>query len=164
MAGGCRVEDDVIILACIFRISEEVGELVEGGNLYRAGSRQLFFHVGDGGVRQYTSVGTYHRLTIFVGSLDGIKVNDCQPCHFSDWCAVLRNILVKDILKIGSRISADEQYLLAFVGQGNGGGAGQTGFTNTTLTGEEQIFLLLHLLYSIFFHGSIYLPQQQPAS
>ena len=154
----------MVVLTCIFRIGKEVGELIEGGNLHSAGARELFFHVGDGGVWQYTTIGTYYRLTIFVGCFDGIEIDNRQSPHFCNGCAVLRDILVEDILQIGSRVSADEQNLLAFVGHGNGCGAGQARLANATLTGEEQIFLLLHLLYSIFLHSFIYLLQQQQLS
>ena len=81
MAGGCRVKDDVVIFACIIRVGEKVGELVEGGNLHGAGSRQLFLHVGDGGFGQQTAVRRHHRLAVFVGSLNGIEVDDGQTLY-----------------------------------------------------------------------------------
>ena len=48
VASGSRVEDDVVVPARVGLVGEEVGELVEGGYLNRAGTRQLFLHVGDG--------------------------------------------------------------------------------------------------------------------
>ena len=89
VTGRSCVENDMVVLTCIFRIGKEVGELIEGGNLHSAGARELFFHVGDGGVGQYTTVGTYYRLTIFVGCFDGIEIDNRQSPHFCNGCAVL---------------------------------------------------------------------------
>ena len=58
MAGRCRIEDDVVVLAAYSLISEEMSKLIEGRNFDSTRAGQLLFHIAQGRLRQEAAIRT----------------------------------------------------------------------------------------------------------
>ena len=72
MAGRCRIEDDVLVLAAYGLIGEEMSKLIEGGNFNGTRSGQLFFHIAQGRFRQEAAVRTDDTFPIGSCRLNGV--------------------------------------------------------------------------------------------
>ena len=74
-----RVEHDVIEVARRGLVAEQLRELVERGNLHRAGAGELLFDAPDGRVRKHAAVRPDHALAIGVRRGLGIDVQREEP-------------------------------------------------------------------------------------
>ena len=62
-----------------------------------------------------------------------------QAGHARDRRGLLAQHGAEDLVEVAGRVGADQQHLLAAVGQGDRRGAGQRGLADAALAGEEQV-------------------------
>ncbi len=86
MSRGSRIEQDVVEIGGRARIALEPRKLVEGRNLHGAGAGKLFFHAGDGCIRQYAPVRPHEAFALVTGCRLGIDVQGPQAGNFGNRC------------------------------------------------------------------------------
>ena len=135
-----RVEDDVIESARDLAAGQELGELVEGGDLGRAGAGELLLHRRDG-------IGLHdaaHRpddpVAIRLRRGLGVDVEQEQAGHARHGGRfVLAHLDVEDLPEVRRRIGAHEQHALAGIREVDCDRAGERRLADAALAGEEQV-------------------------
>ena len=138
MAGGRRVEQDVIVGRGSGGVAQDFRELVEGGDLRGAGPGKLLLHGGDHGIRQNAPYGGDHALPVGAGRFLRIDVQGREPGCLGDRQGHPREGDAQDFIKIGGWIRADQQHPFARFGQADGRGAGGGGLADTAFASEKQ--------------------------
>ena len=67
VSGRSCVEDDVIEFGGRASVAEKLGEFIERGDLDCAGAGKLFFHAGNGGFWQHTTIRSNHPFAVRSG-------------------------------------------------------------------------------------------------
>jgi hypothetical protein len=137
MPGGCRVEDDMV--PGLRAVGQQGRKLVEGGDLRRAGSRQLLPHRRQFLRRRSRFQRRQHALTVRLGGIVGIDVQHRQAGRPGDRYWRVAQLDAEHLIEVRGRIGADEEHLLAGVGQRQRRGGGQRSLANATLAGEEEM-------------------------
>ena len=140
MSGRCRVEDHVVETGRHLAAGQQLGELVERGDLRRAGAGKLFFHPLDGIVRQNVAHRPDDPIAIGLRRRLRVDVENEEAGHVRDGGRlVLADLDAEDLPEIRGGIGADEQHSLPAIGQGDGDRTRQRRLADAPFAGEEQV-------------------------
>ncbi len=117
---GGGVEDDVLVGAGSRLIAKQAGEPVEGGDLDRAGPRELLLHLGHGLLRQDAPVRSHDPVAVGAGRGLGIDVEGVEARHAGNGRGLVRDSNPQDVVEIRGGVGADEEHAPAPVGQRHG--------------------------------------------
>ena len=137
MAGGCRVENDVIEVTVALR--EEPNEFVKGCDLGGAGARQLLPHSRAFGlVRRYAHL-VDDTAAVGIGGGLRIDIHGEEAGGTGDWPWRIGELYLQHFVEIRSRVSADDQNFLATIRKRERHCTGKSRLSDATLAGEEQM-------------------------
>ena len=133
---GRRVEDDVIVGSGVAR--QERRKLIEGGDLGRAGTGQLFAHR-----REFLGAGTradlrQNPLAVGLGCVVGVDVQHRQAGRAGHRHRCVAKFNAEHLVQIRRRVGADQQHLLAGIRQAHCNCGRQRGLADPALAGEKQ--------------------------
>ena len=139
VTGRRGIEDDVIVADNQRRVSQQRGELVEGGNFRGACAGQLLFDPFHDRFRQHAPHRTDDPVPIGLGRCLRVNLQREQARNSLDIDNSIADVHAKHLADIRGRIGADQQNATPAFGQLDGGGTGNRGFTHPTLAGKKQI-------------------------
>ena len=139
VAGGGGVEDDVVVAGGGLGVGEQVGELVERGDLGGAGARQL---LGDG-LDLLDGQDRAHRfqdlVAVGLSCLVGVDLQRVEAGHLRNRGDLVADGGTEHLGDVARRVGADQQHPLALVGEVHGRGARDAGLADTALASEEKV-------------------------
>ena len=139
VAGGGGVEDDVVVAHGGLGVGEQVGELVERGDLGGAGARQL---LGDGlDLLDGQDRAHWFQNLVAVGlsGLVGVDLQRVEAGHLRNRGDLVADGGTKHLGDVARRVGADQQHPLALAGEMHGRGARDAGLADTALASEEKV-------------------------
>jgi hypothetical protein len=138
VARGRGVEEHVIERHGRRLAGEELGELVERGDLHRARAGELLAQLGDLRLVPHGAIRCDHALAVGVGRLLRIDVERPQAFHSGDRRWAPRKLRAEHLAEVRRGIGADEEDSLARVREADRRRAGQRGLADATLAREEE--------------------------
>ncbi len=137
--GRRRVEDDVVVPGGDAGVGQQVGELVEGGNLGRAGARELLLDALHHIVRQDATHRADDAIAIALRRRFRIDLERGQARHVRNGRHLVADRQAEDLPDVRGRVGAHEQHARAGIGQLHRGGAGNRRLADAALAGEEHV-------------------------
>lgn len=136
VSGRSGVENDVIEA---WRVpGEQADELIERGDLRRAGTRKLLPHRRLFGIAGIGRQLLEHASPISVRRGFGIDVHREEPLNLGNRLRRVGEFDAQHLVEIGGGIRADEQHAQAAIRQGDGARAAERGLADAALPREEQ--------------------------
>ena len=138
VAGGRRVEQDVLVLRVQGRVGQQRGEFVESGNLGGAGARELFLDALDHRIGQHAAHRANDAVTVALGGGLRVDLQRRQARHTGHGRDVVANRDTEHLPHVGGRVGAHQQHAPALRRQLQRGGAGERGLAHAAFAGEEK--------------------------
>ena len=138
VAGGRRIEDDVVVIGGQGRVHEQGGEFVEGGDLGGAGAGELLLDALDDGIGQHPAHGADDAIAVNLRRGLRVDLQRAEVRNRGDGGNPVADTDTEHLADVGRRVGADQQHAAAKRGQLHGAGAGNRGLADAALAGEEQ--------------------------
>ena len=135
VSGRGGVENDVIVVR---RAGQQLGELVEGGDLGGAGPRQLLLHAPECGLGQHLAVWAHNALAVGPGGGLRVDVQGPKAGHARDARRLPRQTRAQDFIQVRRGVRAHQQNALASVGELDRRRASQRRLADAAFAREEE--------------------------
>jgi hypothetical protein len=139
------------------RVTEELRELVERGDLDSAGARELLLDAAHRGVRQHASVRTDHLLAVGMRRGLGIDVEGEKARHAGHRTRLTGERRFEHLVEVGCRVGTDEEDPSSALRERDRRRTGHARLADAALSREEEVSR------SAFEEVHDALPQQQLA-